>query len=248
MSLLLLAAGSEYQTGLAAVSSELQTLAPSAEITLYEIDATPLGDTIYRFHSGTNGLIGGVIWQGNTFSPFPIEATGFELNGRGTLPRPKVRVANVMGTMSSLVLLYDDLAGVKFTRIRTLAKFLDKANFPGAVNPTADPTAEFPRDIFYIDRKSEENFEYVEFELSAASDLTGVRLPLRQIVQNYCPWKYRGAECGYTGTNYFDTNDASVGSLSLDVCGKRLSSCRARFGSNAELPYGGFPAAGLIKQ
>jgi lambda family phage minor tail protein L len=249
MSLLLLLAGaSEYPTGLAAVSSELQTLAPSAIITLFEIDATALGDTLYRFHSGTNGLLGGVVWQGQTYSPFPIEASGFELTGKGTLPRPKVRVSNVLGTMSALVLLYDDLAGVKFTRIRTLAKFLDRVNFPSGVNPTADPTAEYPRDIYFIDRKSEENNEYVEFELAAALDLAGVRLPRRQIVQNYCPWKYRGTECGYTGTNYFDTNDASVGSLALDVCGKRLSSCRARFGSTTELPYGGFPAVGLVKQ
>jgi lambda family phage minor tail protein L len=114
-------------------------------------------------------------------------------------------------------------------------------------NPTADPTAEFPRDVYYVDRKSGETSELVEFELAASLDLAGVALPRRQIIQNYCPWLYRGAECGYTGTNYFDTNDSPVGSLSLDVCGKRLSSCRARFGQTAELPYGGFPGAGLLK-
>jgi phage-related protein len=29
-----------------------------------------------------------------------------------------------------------------------------------------------------------------------------------------------------------------------DVCGKRLSSCKARFGENAELPFGSFPSLG----
>lgn len=402
MSLLLLGGGSEYPTGTSAIAAEMQTLSPSAEITLFEIDATTVGDTIYRFHPGKNGLLGDVVWQGNTYSAFPIEASGFELTGRGTLPRPKIRVSNVLGTMSALVLTFDDLAGCKVTRIRTLAKFLDVVNFGpprnrlrntdslsggwtraagltgvsdgkldpfsgyravealglngtslgsaiyrtaavesgerytisiwikplttgtfairygatadaqiatfpvtagsgwqrvsatftanpvggaaayclfgssgGAINaqlfgaqfeqgdsvsdymsigatynanPSADPTAEYPRDVYFVDRRSAETRDYIEFELASSLDLAGVRLPRRQIIQNYCPSKYRGAECGYTGTAYFDTNDNAVGSLALDVCGKRLSSCRARFGSNAELPYGGFPAAGLVKQ
>lgn len=114
-------------------------------------------------------------------------------------------------------------------------------------NPAADPTAEFPVDIFYIDRKASETREVVEFELASSFDVAGVQLPRRQIVQNVCTWRYRGAECGYTGTNYFDANDAAVGTLALDVCGKRLSSCKVRFGANDPLPFGSFPAAGLTR-
>ena len=29
-----------------------------------------------------------------------------------------------------------------------------------------------------------------------------------------------------------------------DVCGKRIASCKARFGANAELPFGSFPSVG----
>jgi lambda family phage minor tail protein L len=75
----------------------------------------------------------------------------------------------------------------------------------------------------------------------------GVKLPRRQIIQNICPWKYRGAECGYAGSNYWNSNDQSVATLAQDVCGKRISSCELRFGTNQELPFGGFPAASLIK-
>jgi lambda family phage minor tail protein L len=128
-----------------------------------------------------------------------------------------------------------------------MAKYLDAVNFDGAVNPNADPTAEFADDIYFIEQKVNENKNFVEFELTSSFDVQGVRLPRRQIVQNICPWKYRGAECGYTGTNYFDINDNVVGSLAADVCGKRLTSCQLRFGDYAELPYGGFPAAGLVK-
>lgn len=229
------------------IAAEIQTLAPSAIIEMFEIDTAAVGGGIYRFHPGKNNLIADLVWQGNTYTAFPIEATGFEWNGRGQLPRPKLITSNVLGTISALVLANEDLIGCKVTRIRTLAKFLDAVNFPGGVNPTADPTAEFARDIYYVDRKGNESRDTVEFELAAALDLAGVALPRRQIIQNYCPWKYRGSECGYTGTSYFDINDTSVASAAQDVCGKRLTSCRARFGQTAELPYGGFPAAGLLR-
>lgn len=229
------------------ITSELQKLQPSAIIELYQLDATPFGGDIYYFHAGTNNLTGNVVWQGDTYTAFPIQISGFEFNGKGQIPRPTMRVANVTSIITTLVLAYDDLLGAKVTRKRTMAKYLDAVNFDGGVNPNADSTAEFPDDIYFIERKITENKQVVEFELASSFDVQGVQLPRRQIIQNICPWKYRGAECGYAGTSYFDINDISVETLSADVCGKRLSSCEARFGANNELPYGGFPAAGLLK-
>ena len=48
----------------------------------------------------------------------------------------------------------------------------------------------------------------------------------------------------YTGTNDFDANDQPVLNASQNVCAKRLSSCKARFGANNELPFGSFPGIG----
>ena len=229
------------------ITSELQKLAPSSMIELFQLDATSFGGDVYYFHAGTNGLKQNITWQGQEYVAYPMQITGFEFVAGGQIPRPKMIVSNVTGAITALVLAYDDLLGAKVTRKRTMAKYLDAVNFTGGVNPDADPDAEFPDDIYYIEHKVNENKQVIEFELSASFDVQGVKLPRRQIIQNICPWKYRGAECGYTGTNYFDTNDSSVASSSLDVCGKRLSSCEVRFGSYAELPFGGFPAAGLIK-
>ena len=229
------------------ISSELQKLAPNAIIELYELDASPFGGGVYYFHAGTNSLTQTVTWQGQQYQPYPVKITGFEISTGGQIPRPKMAVSNISGIITALVLAYDDLLGAKVTRKRTMQKYLDAVNFSGGVNPNADPTAEFPDDIYYVERKTSENKSAVEFELSASFDVQGVKLPRRQIIQNICPWKYRGAECGYAGTNYYDSNDQPVGSLGLDVCGKRISSCELRFGVNAELPFGGFPAASLIK-
>lgn len=229
------------------ISSELQKLAPNAIIELFQLDAAPFGGDIYYFHAGTNEITQAVTWQGQEYLPYPVQITGFEFSTGGQIPRPKMIVSNLTGIITALVLAYDDLLGAKVTRKRTMQKYLDAVNFDGGVNPDADPTAEFPDDIFYIERKTGESKTVVEFELSASFDVQGVRLPRRQIIQNICPWKYRGAECGYTGTNYFNTSDVAVGSLAQDACGKRVSSCEIRFGTSAELPFGGFPAASLLK-
>lgn len=229
------------------IQQDLQTLSAQQLVELFELDATSIGGGVTRFHNGVNELGADVVWQGNTYNRFPIEAQGFEFSGKGQLPRPTLRVANVTGLLGALVRTYQDLIGAKLTRKRTLLKYLDAVNFTGGVNPSADPTAALPDDVYFIDRKAAENKILIEFELAAAFDVAGVQLPRRYIVQNVCPWRYRGAECGYTGTAYFNTLDQPVGSLAQDVCGKRLSSCKARFGQNAELPFGGFPAAGLIR-
>jgi lambda family phage minor tail protein L len=231
----------------AKISSELQKLAPSSVIELFQLDATNFGGEIYYFHAGTNGLKDELVWQNNTYFPFPIKINGFEFSGKGQLPRPTMSVSNVTSIITTLVLEFDDLLGAKITRKRTMAKYLDAVNFAGGVNPNADSTAEFPDDVYFIERKVNENRESVEFELAASFDVEGVQLPRRQIIQNICPWKYRGAECGYAGTAYFDINDVSVPVIGQDVCGKRLNSCEIRFGATNELPYGGFVAAGLVK-
>ena len=83
----------------------------------------------------------------------------------------------------------NDLTGATVTRIRTLARFLDAVNFPGDINPygTPDSTAEFPQEIYKIDRKSAENRDTVQFELASVLDLAGIRAPNRQCTRAEFP-------------------------------------------------------------
>ena len=233
--------------------SALQEIAPGAIIELFVLETNAAqhgGVEVFRFHAGSNmDGNGEVVWAGNIYQRFPVEAEGFEYNGQGQLPRPKLRVSNIFGAITALMLsLPNGLEGAKMTRIRTLARYIDAVNFPGGVNPygTPDPTAEFPREIYFIDRKTAETRDVVEFELAAAFDLAGVRAPKRQCIANICQWVYRSAECSYTGEAYFNENDQVVSSSSQDVCGKRLTSCRARFGDLAALPFGSFPGIGTF--
>ena len=180
------------------VFSDLQSITPSAIIELFTLQlSTALhgANTIYRFHAGSNlNANGKIVWAGNDYLRFPIQASGFAFQ-RGQLPRPKIIISNATGLISSILLTVNetttgnDLTGATVTRIRTLAKFLDAVNFPGNTNPlgTPDPNAEFPKEIYSIDRKSAENRETVEFELAAPTDLAGVRIPKRQCTRSVFP-------------------------------------------------------------
>ena len=81
------------------------------------------------------------------------------------------------------------------------------------INP--DPGAILRPDIWYINQKLEENKFYVEFELSNALDFEGTTLPRRQIINNYCYWKYRGKGCRYGGGVVADANNVRFDQTSL---------------------------------
>ena len=235
---------------ISSVYEELAVLAPNAIIELFQLhlDATLHGSSdIYYFHAGTNANVtGNIVWDGQSYVRLPIQAEGFDYSSGGTLPRPTLSVANLGGEISALLLAANgvtpgnDLGGAKVVRIRTLKKFLDD-------EATADAHAKFPDEIWYVDRKSAENRELVQWELASKFDMAGTLIPKRQIIANICQWRYRSAECGYTGSNYWNVSDQVVGTLELDKCGKRLGSCKLRFGDTAELPFGSFPGAGLTQ-
>ena len=242
--------GTVTWTAISAVYEDLSVLEPNAIIELFQLhlDATLHGSSdIYYFHNGVNAAVtGNVVWNGQSYVRLPLEATGFDYSSSGSLPRPKLAVSNIGSSITAILLSVNlvttgnDLGGAKVVRIRTLKKYLDG-------EAGADPHAKFPDEIWYVDRKSNENRAVVEFELASKFDLVGVMLPRRQIIANVCQWVYRGGECGYTGSNYFNTQDQVVGTLALDACGKRISSCKLRFGETDELPFGSFPGAGLSK-
>lgn len=237
-------------TAIASAYEELAKINPSAIIELFELrlDSTLHGSNdIYRFHAGANADISGnIVFNGSSYVRIAIKGDGFEYTNTGTLPRPTLSISNLDGTMTALLLLVNattagnDLGGAEVRRIRTLKKYLDGES-------TADPNAQWPQERWFVDRKSSESRDQVTFELASKFDLAGQKIPKRQVIANVCQWKYRSSECSYAGSNYFDVNGNTVSTLAADVCGKRVSSCKLRFGDTAELPFGSFPGAGLTK-
>jgi len=182
----------------AAIVSNLQNTNPSAIIELFTLaldNSLHGATTVYRFHAGSSLKDNGeIVWAGNTYQRFPIQAEGFAFR-KGMLPRPTLTVSNALGTITAILAAVNattagnDLTGATVTRIRTLARFIDAVNFPSNVNPygTPDPTAEFPQEIYKIDRKSAENREVVQFELASVLDIAGIRAPQRQCTRAEFP-------------------------------------------------------------
>ena len=223
---------------------QLQVLTPLIALFILEIPAdTPI---IFRFVTHKTTKNTAVVWQGQTYTRYPIRIEGFSKNIQGRLPRPVMSISNVGGGISEFLLAYDDLNGAKITRIRTLAKYLDAVNFPGNVNPNADPTQEFPREIWSIDRKSNENLEFAQFELCSPFDIPNTVLPANQLLPA-CQYQYRNAECGYAGGPVATDRNVATSDPVLDRCSKSVIGCKLRFGANAELPFGGEPGIGLLR-
>jgi len=227
------------------IQEQLQSLEPSAIIELFQLELTEAVngiDQTYYYHAGTNELTANVTFDGQEYTATAIEVNGFETSSKGVLPRPSMRIGNTGNAISALLLLYNPLQA-KVTRIQTCKKFLDAVNFTGGTNATADPTAKFEDQIYYIDRVANENPQLVEFELASKLDLINISLPGRQVLE-HCPWVYRAeSTCGYKGTKYFDINNNPTTEAN-DVCGKRYTSCTLRF-PEGDLPFGGFPGARL---
>ena len=280
------------------ITQDIHGFEPGAVIELFELDIStgtaPSSEPILRWHSGINENMQEIVWQGNKYAAFPIEAEGFEFSGKGAIPRPTLTVANITSMLTGVINEYDDLVGAKITRKKTFAKYLDSYCYtngypvsgvctgesggdpslsksdcldptkngsagtwtdynqttceaaPGIwyVSALADDTAHFSDEIWYIDRKAVETNTHIQFELSAAHDIHGVKLPSRTVVANSCPWLYKGTECGYSGTQYWDVNNLPT-TDDKDVCAKTFTACELRFPEDVESPFGGFPGAGI---
>ena len=214
---------------------ELISSSPFAIIELFELRLFQNlhgDDETYYFHAGRNRKTTeptndddildaySIKYGGETYIPLPVEASGFEFNGDGTLPRPTIRFANLQSQITALLLGVNqitprnDLCGAQVTRVRTLSRFLDSDNWEDGVNPYGNPNssanARLPKETYYIDRKVAENRDFVEFELTSSFDMAGVKGPRRLVFQNLCQWEYKSKECGYSAANAFDANTNAI--------------------------------------
>ena len=231
------------------LASVVQSSRPGAPISLYSLDVTGLGGGMLYFVQGAYNAKP-ISFGGIEYSPVDIEIEGMEANGGGGLPTPILRIANANALPQSLINTYGDLVGCTFRRIRTFERYLDG-------QPEADPGSFFGPDIFRVEQKSSENPVFVEWTLSAAVDQQGKMLPGRVVIRDTCLFRYRSyvsgvtfdyskAICPYTANSYFDKADQPT-TADKDECGRRLSSCKKRFGANNPLPFGGFPGVGRVR-
>ncbi len=189
--------------------SELQKINPNSIIELFELElveglhyatGNPTNvPTIFRFHSGGNiDTYADIVWQSNTYEKLPIEASGYEYTGKGQIPRPQLTMSNLGGItrsgsvirvtdlliLTNLVTPHNDLLDAKLTKRTITADALDASNFTGNTNPFGTPSSnEFPKEIYFIDRKIQESRDAVSFELISKLDMQNKRIPARQVTR-----------------------------------------------------------------
>lgn len=230
------------------IENDVQQTWHDAIVEMYELDISTIvsgGTTSFYFAPEVMRDDSKIQWRKSdtdatlvVYEFLPIQARGFEKTTKGQIPTPELTVSNIFGALSDVINDLDDLVGAKLYRRRTLYKYL-----PGG--GATDLNSYFPTDLFYIERKLAENNISVTFQLASPIDLEGLSLPKRIITQNYCVWKYRGTECGYSGGPVADAFDRPTSDADDDQCGKRVSSCQLRF--SGPLPFGGFPGANLSR-
>lgn len=218
-----------------------------AIIEMFEIDLQHLELGIFRFSNSNTGS-GVVQMNGHDYEPAPIESEGFAWDGVGTMPRPSLHVVSKDLYFLNLVVDADDLVGSPVRRIKTFRKYLDDGSAGGS-NVT------FPVDEFVIERKAVQTRHSISFELSMMLDQQGVQLPRLLVLRDSCVhryrywtsggFKYKDVSCPYTGSAYFKSNGDPTTS-DKDVCGKRISDCKLRFGSDSVLPRLAFPGVGRL--
>ncbi|EHL3356328.1 phage minor tail protein L, partial [Escherichia coli] len=70
-----------------------------------------------------------VTWQGREYQAYPIEGSGFEMNGKGSSARPSLTVSNLFGLVTGMAEDLQSLVGATVVRRRVYARFLDAVNF-----------------------------------------------------------------------------------------------------------------------
>lgn len=240
------------------ITARAQLSDPGALVSLLSIDLTAWGAGVAYFTPGTTATGQEIVFDGITYPPVPVQVEGIEKSSSGPIPRPLVRIANVNRAISALLRDYDDLVGATVTHILTLVQYLDAVNFPGG-NSDADPGQYIGPEIYRVERKVRQNKLFVELELSASIDQQDRKLPGRQVLRDVCPWIYRRPDpsvpgqfiydnttmqCPYTGGACFDRRNNPT-DAAHDDCSRTLEGCAVRFGQFEELPFGGFPGAGL---
>ena len=216
-------------------TSELQKINPSAIIELFELQLIPSihgSDQLYRWHSGSNQNGNGeIVWQGNTYARFPVEAEGFEFTGKGQIPRPTLTVSNVLSTLTTLIQSVNtftpanDLNGAKLTRIRTTADNLDAVNFaPVTTTSTTTTTIADPADA-----------ETVTFTVTVAQDSYSNNIFLINGVAKPVLTMKRGS------TYIFNQSDSSnVGHplrIKSDAGGQQTTTNAGTLGTDATVTY-----------
>lgn len=155
-------------------------------------------------------------FKGNTYIAFPFHLADVNKN-QTDLPNVKLSVSNVTRTIQRMAETNKGFTGADVI-IRV-------------VNTSIPDVCELEE--HFVITGAQANAEWMEFTLGTDFSFNR-RFPLIRVMKDFCPFKFKGIQCGYKG-------DASE-------CNKTLARCRelgnsTRFGGEPTIPQGGLYAS-----
>ncbi len=173
--------------------------------------AIPNMETIYICRNTED-----ITWNGTKYIAFPFSLGDVSEDNKGTLPSVELKVSNVTRQLQYYLEQGSGGVGSLVTLRVVNSKYLDLT------------TAEV-EEMFSV-TSTTVSAQWVTFKLGINYP-SGARRPLRRFLKNFCPFKYKGIECGATSA--------------LTSCRKTLTECRernnsTRFGGEPGIPSGGF--------
>lgn len=148
---------------------------------------------------------------GITYTAFPIVHEQVNENAEGQIDLVRLRVGNANRLLQGY-LEANDFRGLK---VDIALVFADQ------LASSSDKTVE----TFYVDSYTVTE-EAGEFLLSSQFDVQDVEIPRRKFLRNYCQWRFKGTECGYSGSE--------------TACNKTKQDCKDVKNNFAR--FGGFPS------
>jgi lambda family phage minor tail protein L len=162
-----------------------------------------------------------VTWRGNQWQPFPFNIGERSESSKGEVPQVELNISNHSRVIERYLNMYDiylKTNGVEGNQIKCNLYVVNSKDLAN----TEPIRSEY---LELLSPKTDK--DWATFTLGADNPFN-VICPKRKLIKNFCYWKYKGVECGYTGT--------------LGVCNKSLQECRER---NNSARFGGFAGVGF---
>jgi len=187
-------------------------------------DLTVQGVTYYFHGEDIDDVL---FFRGNNYYGFPMLLEGIEITGDGAQVRPTLTLPNVNSLFKTPetsdyigIDKLEDLVGGKVTRHQTLAKYVGIGEDS---TPTNTNGYELPKATYIIDRVASKNRLMIQLELASPFDLSGVRVPSRQVTGKYCTWYYKGYDYSNTNVRSACTWDCKVTPRGIATVGAAVS-------------------------
>lgn len=197
---------------MATIMEKNKMISDSAWLVLLELK---FKDTVLYFVRNTENIT----WDNKIWQAFPFELEDIKEDTKGEVPSLKLRVGNQTRQVQKY--------------IRAVAGGLGCYAIIRVVNSKHLDVYEPDLELEFIVEEAESDENWVSFTLGG-ENTNAMRYPRRRIIKDFCPFAFKGIECGYSG--------------SATSCQKTLFACRAlgnsvRFGGEYSTPMNGLYAS-----